>query len=82
MFLSNEKNHYMNVPVGNMIARRFITKKIVTVVRLSTFFVILLFLSSCITVVFEPSLGNSQKVPNSTSHQMKSTSNPDEDAEG
>ena len=60
----------------------FIKKKIKLVGTLSTFFVTLVFLSSCITVVFEPSLGSSQKVPNSTSHQMKSNTNPDEDAEG
>jgi hypothetical protein len=57
-----------------------IAKKIALVGRLSTFFVILFFLSSCITVVFEPSLGSSQKVPGNTSPQMKSASNPDEDA--
>ena len=63
-----------------MMGGRFIAKKIVRVGRLSTFFVILFFLSSCITVVFEPSLGSSQKVPGSTSPQMKSASSPDEDA--
>ena len=62
-----------------MMRGRFIAKKIALVGRLSTFFVILFFLSSCITVVFEPSLGSSQKVPGSTSPQMKSASNPDED---
>jgi hypothetical protein len=59
---------------------RFIAKKIATVGRLSTFFLILFFLSGCITVVFEPSLGSSQKVPGSTSPHMKSASNPDEEA--
>jgi hypothetical protein len=65
---------------GSMIRRRFIIKKITTVVRLTTFFVTLFFLSSCITVVFEPSMGNSQKVSSSTSPELKSTANPDEDA--
>jgi hypothetical protein len=63
-----------------MVRGRFIVKKIATVARLSTFFVTFFFLSSCITVVFEPSLGSSQKAQNSDSHQVKSTSNPDEDA--
>jgi hypothetical protein len=64
-----------------MMRGRFIAKRIATVGKVSTFFLILFFLSSCITVVFEPSMGSSQKVPGSTSPQMKSTSNLDENAE-
>jgi hypothetical protein len=78
--LFNKNNSCRNGSVGSMMRGRFIAKKIASVGRLSTFFVILFFLSSCITVVFEPSLGSSQKVPGSTSPQMKSASNPDEDA--
>lgn len=77
--LSNKNSSCRNGSVGSMMGGRFIAKKIVRVGRLSTFFVILFFLSSCITVVFEPSLGSSQKVPGSTSPQMKSASSPDED---
>jgi len=62
-------------------SRFFIAKKIARVGRLSTLFVTLFFLSSCITVVFEPSMGSSEKVPGSSSRQMKSTSNLDEDEE-
>ena len=62
-----------------MMRGRVIAKKIVTVGKLSTFFLILFFLSSCITVVFEPSMGSSQKVSSSTSPELKSTANPDED---
>lgn len=64
--------------MGSMMRGRFITKKIATVGKLSAFFLILFFLSSCITVVFEPSMGSSQKVPSSKSQQMKSTANLDE----
>ena len=66
--------------MGSMMRGRFMAKKIATVGKLSAFFLILFFLSSCITVVFEPSMGGSQKVPSNTSPQMKSASNPDEDA--
>jgi len=62
-----------------MVKGIFIKKKIAQVGKLSAFFVVLVFLSSCITVVFEPSLGSSQKVPGSTSPQMQSASNQDED---
>ena len=60
--------------------RTLVDGKIPAAVRLAAFFVTLFFLSSCITVVLEPSLGSSQKPSISTSPQIASDSDQDEDA--
>ena len=59
---------------------RSIAKKIATVGKLSTFFLIAGVLKSLKDDDSTFHMGGSQKVPSNTSPQMKSASNPDEDA--